>query len=37
MKPARIFAPLLLFLAVLPLLADEPNSGWLLWSIDTEG
>ena len=37
MKHARIFAPLLLSLAVLPLSAAEPNPGWLLWSIDTEG
>lgn len=37
MNHARIFAPLLLSLAVLPLLADEPSSGWPLWSFDTEG
>jgi hypothetical protein len=37
MKHARIFVPLLLALAVLPLLADEPNPGRLLWSFETGG
>lgn len=37
MKHARILAPLFLSLAMLPLSATEPNPGWLLWSLDTEG
>jgi len=37
MTHVRIVVPLLLALAVLPLLADEPNPGRLLWSFETGG